>query len=180
MMNELKKKPNNFCGFGCLFQKSVAFVSHDRWASLRGIISSLATSGVASPCNRRTRSSSGNFDNQSTHLGLSWDFPGFLFKHLVEVNKNGGKDLSGSKLGPRWKCLWKDDCESAPGQVHMLRDKTLNFCEASFHGILQAHQLCSLHRPSLNRKLVVLQSLPSCSDLVVLWHDTKCYEMYSM
>lgn len=43
MMNELKKKPNNFCGFGCLFQKSVAFVSHDRWASLRGIISS--------PCN---------------------------------------------------------------------------------------------------------------------------------
>ena len=28
--------------------------------------------------------------------------------------------------------------------------------------------------------LQVLQSLPSCSDLVVLWHDMKWYEMYSM
>lgn len=64
--------------------------------------------------------------------------------------------------------------KALPAQVHMLRDKTLNFCEASFHGILQAHQLCSLHRPSLNRKLAVLQSLPSCSDLVV---EMTWYEM---
>ena len=79
-----------------------------------------------------------------------------------------GKILSCSKLGPRWKVYERMIAKALSAQVHMLPDKTPTFCEASFHGILQAHQLCSLHRQSLNRKLAVLQSLPSCSDLVVL------------